>query len=1055
MKNKVKKILLPVSKGMALTFTLAFGVLTVGTTIANANASVITSYLGGGGTNIVYIDNGEVSTDNDYYKSEYSSVKEVRGAGIDFTQTTMEEGAVLLRNENNALPLSSTDKVSLFSASSAKSVVSGYRESGKGNDAVSFKDAFKDAGIDVNEDLYNWYANSSYGRKSVMGHTGFANVYAIGVAPWSALPESKTAAGYNTAVFVVSRISGEASDVQLRDLGESRYTSHAVFDGKNGNYLLLSAEEEDVLQNLKAEKDKGTFDKIVVILNTTNQVACDFEDKYGVDALLYTGSTGSAGTRGIANLLKGSVNPSGKLSDTFWKNHYLNPVLANWGAYGFNSGNSGAPYSAYPYANNTGYAAVVYQEGIYSGYRYTETRYEDKILGTAGVGEFNYGEVVAYPFGYGLSYTNFNYGDMAINYNAETDSFEISVKVTNAGGVAGKESVQLFLQKPYTDYDKEKGIEKASVELVDFAKTAKLESGADETVNFTVARRELASYDSYGEKTYIVENGDYRFVVGHDAHDAVNNILADKEKTGMTDISGATVAGDKALVKTVTVGDGDNLYKAYAKSANGTDITNRFDDVDLKLYEHSGDKEKLNYITRNNWSGTVKLGFNADGTQISDSYYRPTMTAGMLAAMNPNPDALAVAGDLPVMGSTETAWQLIDMIQDEEGNRVDIPYDDEKWEQLLNQLTYAEMAEFLSDAYGFTYEINSISKPKTTDQDSDLGVINAYSFGSSGLANKLADPDKDLYPAAYVDNGIVAATRNPELLYEYGLQWGEDCLWAGYSGLYGTGGNIHRSPYGGRNYGYYSEDPVLMGKCVSQINVGMEEKGSFMMMKHCMLNEQEAGRIGMSSWANEQTIREVYLKPFQIAIEEGGVQGVMTSLNRLGTLAAPHHPFMNTVLRGEFGMRGYNVTDSWMPYNASKPSEGHMELISCLIAGNDLPLGGASVLKNNEAKYNTREYANVVWAMRNATHNVLYSVAHSNAMNGMSKNTRIITFQPEWQYYLDRINPAVAVLFGISVAFFVGMEVWSYFGNGKKAAKAGESDGEPEKTGGDAPDGEN
>lgn len=423
--------------------------------------------------------------------------------------------------------------------------------------------------------------------------------------------------------------------------------------------------------------------------------------------------------------------------------------------------------------------------------------------------------------------------------------------------------------------------------------------------------------------------------------------------------------------------------------------------------------------------------------------------------MNPNPDALAVAGDLPVMGSTETAWQLIDMIQDEEGNRVDIPYGDEKWEQLLNQLTYAEMAEFLSDAYGFTYEINSISKPKTTDQDSDLGVINAYSFGSSGLANKLADPDKDLYPAAYVDNGIVAATRNPELLYEYGLQWGEDCLWAGYSGLYGTGGNIHRSPYGGRNYGYYSEDPVLMGKCVSQINVGMEEKGSFMMMKHCMLNEQEAGRIGMSSWANEQTIREVYLKPFQIAIEEGGVQGVMTSLNRLGTLAAPHHPFMNTVLRGEFGMRGYNVTDSWMPYNASKPSEGHMELISCLIAGNDLPLGGASVLKNNEAKYNTREYANVVWAMRNATHNVLYSVVHSNAMNGMSKNTRIITFQPEWQYYLDRINPAVAVLFGISVAFFVGMEVWSYFGNGKKAANAGESDGEPEKTGGDAPDGEN
>lgn len=1027
MKNTVKKILLPVSKAMALTFTLAFTVLNVGTAIANDNASVITSYLGGGGTNVVYIDNGEVSTDNDYYKSKHSSVKEVRGAGIDFTQRTMEEGAVLLKNDNNALPLSSTDKVSFFSASSAKSVVSGYRESGKGKDAVTFKDAFKDAGIGVNEELYNWYASSAYGRQSVMGHSSFANVYNINEAPWSALPESKTAAGYNTAVFVVSRIAGEASDVQMRDLGEKS----KGFDGKNGNYLVLSENEEDVLNHLKEEKGKA-FDKIIVILNTTNQVACDFEEKYGVDALLYTGSTGSAGTRGIANLLKGTVNPSGKLSDTFWKSHALNPVLANWGAATFNSGNQGAPYSAYSFANNSSYGSVVYQEGIYSGYRYTETRYEDKILGTAGVGEYNYNDVVAYPFGYGLSYTNFNYSDMAINYNAETDNFEISVKVTNAGGVAGKESVQLFLQKPYTDYDKQKGIEKAAVELVDFAKTGTLESGADETVNFTVARRELASYDSYGEKTYIVENGDYRFVVGHDAHDAVNNVLADKEKTGMTDVKGVTAAGDKNLVKKITVADGDNLYKAYAKSENGTDITNQFDGVDLKLYEHASDTDKnLKYVTRNDWAGTVKFGFTPEGTYTSDNYYRVTMTAEMLAEMPPNGDAQAVAGDLPTMGSTETAWQLIDMIQDEEGNLAEIPYDDQKWEQLLNQLTYAEMAEFLSDAYGFTFEINSISKPKTTDQDSDLGVINAYSYGASGLANKLADPDKDLYPAAYVDNGVVAATRNPELLYEYGLQWGEDCLWAGYSGLYGTGGNIHRSPYNGRNYGYYSEDPVLMGKCVSQINVGMEEKGAFMMMKHCMLNEQEAGRIGMSSWANEQTIREVYLKPFQIAIEEGGVQGVMTSLNRLGTVSAPHHPFMNTVLRGEFGMIGYNVTDSWMPYSASDGT-GHMELISCLLNGNDLPLGGASVLKNNEAKYNTREYANVVWAMRDATHNVLYSVVHSNAMNGMSKNTRIITFQPEWQYYLDRINPAIAALFGISLAFFAGMEIWSYFGNGKK-----------------------
>ena len=361
-----------------------------------------------------------------------------------------------------------------------------------------------------------------------------------------------------------------------------------------------------------------------------------------------------------------------------------------------------------------------------------------------------------------------------------------------------------------------------------------------------------------------------------------------------------------------------------------------------------------------------------------------------------------------------------------------IPYDDPKWDELLNQLTYQDMANLLLNGYGFTAAMTNISKPRTYDQDSDLGVIGRYSSDAHGLASRNADPDKDKHPAAYADNGIVAATRDKALLFEYGKQWGEDCLWSGYVGLYGTGANIHRSPYNGRTYGYYSEDPVLMGKCVAQINLGMEEKGSFMLLKHCVLNEQESGRIGSSSWANEQTIREVYLKPFQIAIEEGGVQGVMTSLNRLGPVSAPHHMFINNVLRGEFGMVGYCVTDSWFPENNGNP---HMNLPSCLLAGNDLPLGTASTLKDNESRYNTRAYSNIVWAMRNSTHNILYSVVHSNAMNGMSANTRIITFQPEWQYYLERVIPVITAFFVIGIIFWVGMEVWGYFGNGKKKSE--------------------
>ncbi len=1012
----MKKILSIVSKVCALLFTFVYGVLAVGTAIAYNHVDTVSTALGQNITNTVYVDtedDGEENTDTDYYKSDYSSVAEVRGAGIDYSQRLVEEGAVLLRNDKNALPLAAGTKVSLFGIGSAKSTVSGYREKDKNESWVSFKDGLKAAGLDVNEELYGWYDSSSYGRKSILGHDTFGNIYTIGEAPWSALPASKTASGYKTAVFVTSRIAGEATDVQIRDLGESA----KGFDGLDGNYLTLSANERDVLSNLKAEKEKGTFDKIIVVMNVTNQVECDFEDEYGVDAVLYSGSTGTAGTKAVGNILTGKVNPSGKLSDTFWKNHYLNPVLANWGQKTYTGNNP--PYSGFTYTND-GTPNVVYQESIYSGYRYTETRYEDVVLGTANAGDFNYTDAVAYPFGFGLSYTNFSYSDLTVNYNDETDCYDVSVTVKNEGSVEGRNSVQLFLQKPYTEYDKTNTIEKAAVELVDFGKTAMLAAGASEVVEMSVARRDLASYDSYKEGTYILEAGDYYFAVGNDSHDALNNILAAKAAGGigvnadkMVTERGVKTSGTKTLASKVTLND--SLLKEYSTSVTGKEIVNRFNDADLKLYAAAGDRNKnaFDYVTRKDWAGTLSFGYEADGTYL-DNYVKIELTPAMKADMDKRVEK--GTGEMPTMGSTATAWQLFDLMNDEEGNP--LPYDHKKWDEILDQLTFEEMADLLSNGYSTTRPIESISKPKTFDQDSDLGVIMSYSADANGLASRLADPDKEKKPAAYPDNGITAATRDKALLLEYGVQWGEDCLWAGYTGLYGTGANIHRSPYLGRSYGYYSEDPVLMGKAISEINKGMETKGAFMLLKHCMLNEQETSRVAGSSWANEQTIREVYLRPFQIAIEEGGVQGVMTSLNRIGAVSAPHHPFLNDVLRGEFGMVGYCVTDSYMP---------HMNIASLLVAGNDLPLDQDNGLSNY------KDYPNVVWAMRAATHNILYSVVHSNAMNGMSSNTRIIKFKPEWQYYLELFNPLVMTLAIVSVAFYLGVEVWSYFGKKKKA----------------------
>lgn len=1031
--NTVKKSLLIVSRVLAIIMAIVFGVLVIGTEIAYDNADTVSSFLDQNFVNLVKNEpeDGEEEEAVDFYTSEYDSVADVKNAGIDMTERVMAEGAVLLYNKDNALPLDkTTDKVSLFSASSAKPVWSGARESHDKTESsgkVDIKAGLENAGLTVNEDLYNWYKNSGYGRARLGTNVGIYELWSINEAPWSAISNAKTKAGYNTAIFVISRIAGEGFDTAMRDLGEDSDKS----DRTNGNYLLLSPDEKDVFEHIKEEKQNGTFDKFIVLMNTTNQVAVDFVDKYDVDAVLYSGSIGSAGANAIGKILTGEVNPSGKLSDTFWKNHYLNPVLTNWGQMSYNPAATMLnQYIGFTYGDSGLYddGYTVYQEGIYSGYRYTETRYEDVVMGTDKAGSFNYYDAVAFPFGYGLSYTDFEYDNMSVAYSAETDEYTVTVDVTNTGSVAGKNAVQLFLQKPYTAYDKAHGVEKAAVEFVAFDKTGIIAPGATESVTLKLARRELASYDSYEAGTYILEQGNYYLTVASDAHAAVNNILAQKGFDGDAD-------GDTGLVHLINdIPEADFLEYSIAKT--GKEIVNVFDNVDLKLYEGAGsNKDAFQYMTRSDWAGTVKYAFDLNTYAFLYNYVHLVKTAQMSADYGKGVESSS--GAYPTYGSTATAWQLIDLRIDE--NDEPMAYDHPRWDELLDQLTFDDMANMLMNGFAQTKPLAAISNPGTYDYDSDLGVINSYSAGKTGLANKINDPDKHQKPPLYLDNGIVAATRNPKLCYDYGVQWGEDCLWAGYQGLYGTGANIHRSPYLGRTYGYFSEDPVLTGRCVAQMNIGMESKGSYMLLKHCVLNEQECNRCGGASWANEQSIREIYLKAFSFAIDEGGVQGVMTSLTRLGPTPAPHHPFINEVLRGEFNMQGYCVTDSYM---------GYMNIASCVVAGNDLPLSQDDRLKN----YKTG-YSNVAWAMRDAVHNILYSVVHSSAMNGFTSDVRVIIFEPEWQYYLNKATPWIIAATWICIAFFVGMEVWSYFGNKKNGKNGGGGKKKKAESGGSGDDG--
>ncbi|MDE6355760.1 MAG: glycoside hydrolase family 3 C-terminal domain-containing protein [Clostridia bacterium] len=1001
--QKILKPLKLASKICLEIFTFLFGVMMVGGTILLENIDAVNTVLKGE-TQTTIEDPDAASKDSEYFKTAFNSVSEVKKNGEIYAETIVAEGATLLKNDG-ALPLAKDAKVSLFSTSSVDPIVTGTGSGGSSGSIISLKEGLEEAGLQVNSELWDWYKENlgTYGKQKSGGTVG--TMWTIGDAPWNQIPTAAKTQKVDAAVFVLSRSGGEGIDSTIYGGDKS--------DFGDGNYLKLSPTERDVLKNLKALKGTA-FDHIIVLLNFANQVQLDFVEEYGVDALLWVGNYGEVGAYAIGDLLAGNVNPSGRLADTFWREHWLNPVHANFATL-IDTTNNASQWNMS--TNSKSVRSIVYQEGVYMGYRYTETRYEDKILGAEKTGDFDYSAAVAYPFGYGISYTDFTYSDFKasrVSASGKTEAYyDVSVKVTNTGSMAGKEVVQVYAQKPYTEYDKQYGIEKPAVELVGFAKTKTIKPGDSETVNITVNERELATYDAYNAKTYIMEDGRYYLTVAKDAHAAVNNVLAAKEKTTE---DGMTAAGSKNMVYSELKQYNDELY---SHSAVNTDvkITNQFDDVDLKLYEGSADKERLVYMSRSNWEGTVFYGLDAQNNR-TNTFFNVTNTDKMQKDFTDNWNPVVEGntshgGEYPTYGSTKTGYVLADMRAFEDGTP--IPYDNPLWDDLLDQLTFEDTVKLLSCGFRKTAALSSISKPETIDHNGGSGPVMSYNVGEGegvnrGYAVRTEDPDKTKKPVIYPCNALIASTYNLELADYYGRQWGEDCLWSGLSGLYGMGINTHRSAYGGRNFEYYSEDPVLMGKIAAQTTKGMATRGAYVYLKHCFLNDQETARCGGFTWANEQSIREIYLKSFQIAIEEGGAQCVMGGLNSLGVKWTGTHGFMNTVLRDEFGMSGHVVTDSYGCYNGS--------YVRGVLYGNDIPDGTLNESKENFDYVKDGKHADMAWAMRDAAHRVLYTVVQSNAMNGITNGTRIITYLPAWVYTVKGFMIATGVLFGLSLAAF-------------------------------------
>lgn len=1029
------------SKILLVVSAFAFPTLMIGGEIALDNAPMVSSFLNQPTQQIIK-DPEAAKKDHEYYKSAFSSVKDEKSMAKRYAETIMAEGATLLKNQKkdgtSALPLKKDAKVSLFSASSVNPVFSGTGAGGAGGETVSLKDGFQEVGLQVNEDLYYWYEDNAvnYGRKTLNGGGGVGTITNVGDASWDEISTPAKTAAADAAIFVLSRTGGEGLDstIYAKDNKANIFNNNVTFDYKDGNYLKLTDKERDVLTHLVEERDKGTFGSVVLIMNTTNQVELEFLDDIDIDGVLWAGSLGTQGAYAIADILCGNVNPSGKLPDTFWKYHYLNPVHANFGIITEPIPDSQNPVvtqwkTVYENGNMKADGRhIVYQEGIYSGYRYTETRYEDSVLKDKNnVGEFTYNDVVTYPFGYGLSYTNFEYSNFKAVRSAATaenkqrdDVWTLSVDVKNVGNVAGKEAVQIYLQKPYTQYDIDNKIEKAAVELVGFDKTKILEPGQTQTVKVEVEERAFASYDSYGAKTYIVDEGDYHFTAARNSHEAINNILAHK---GKTTNDGMTKDGNKDLVATHHIDELDTVKYSKSLINKENDITNQFDSSDLNIYDTTG-ANKVEYVSRNNWADTVKFGLDIKNNKTGN-YVKVKVTEQMKADLkkswNGKPEE-GKGGEYPTYGSTETSYKLVTLraFEDEDDdptNNEPIPYDHELWDKLLDQLTWDETVSLLTNGGYGNPVLESIAKPYVIDHDGGNGVVVPYNFAEKnnrGLAVRLNDQLKGSKPIAYPSNAIAAATFNKELMNYYGRMWGEDCLWSGVGGLYGMSMNTHRSPYGGRNFEYYSEDPVLAGQISAEMSKGIRTRGAYTYLKHIGLNDQESYRCGLFTWANEQSVREIYMKPFQITIEDGGAQTVMSSLNSIGTQWAGCHGFLNTVLRDEWGMKGHVVTDTLYAHNGN--------FARALFYGNDLPLGSFGKENYDFARPTsaggTGEYGKYARAMREAAHRILYTVSQSFYMNGLASTDKIIQLTPPWISVLQGLQITSGVLFAVGVVAY-------------------------------------
>lgn len=956
---KINKLFKKVLWESLLVTSSSFCVLSLGVTkIADSKSGTINDALGISNSNIDRSDDPQYQ----YFKRTYldDDYESLKREYINVAEEVESEGIVLLKNKNNALPLKKDEKVSLMLSGS---YYFSYSSSGSSNvDSSAYKtlkSSLEDENLSVNEAMWNYYSNVNKRTTTK-----------INDAKWDDISQDvkDTLSEYKTAIVTISRNSGEGSDVRA-------YGS----DGSDGSYLSLNSNELSVLKGLSELKKSNTISKIVVLLNSSATIQLDFlnDSDIDIDACLWVGNVGT-GIGGVSKVLTGEVNPSGKLSDTYVFNNFSSPAAQNL-YLAKNKKFSQVYDSSYDLAETSNYYGI-YNEGIYVGYRYYETRYFDYVTERENTGSYDYSSDVAYPFGYGLSYTSFEYSNYSVV--EKNNDYEVSVTVKNVGDVSGRETVEVYLQKPYTDYDIENGIEKSAVELVGYDKTKLLASGESQDVKITINKERFKSYDANKAKTYIIENGNYYLTVANGAHEANNNILAKIGKNTSNTSGRMDRNGNSNLVS-----DALNITNAldvttYSKSSyTGNSITNQLDFADINKYD--GTTNKTQYVSRSNWEKTFPT--------IVDSI---KVTKKMYKDLQYNKE---IKQNLNAKSNVYNQSKTISLVQ-----LRNIAYDDELWDVLLNQMSYDDQVTLITQGYFTTSLIASVGKPDTRESDGPTGVV-----GSKG---SLSLPSE----------GIWASSFNDELIKKVGDILAEDALANGKTGIYANGINIHRMPFGGRSHEYFSEDPYLTGMAAIAEITGIQNKGVIAHVKHIAFNDQEDARNGISIWLNEQEAREIMLLPFEFALSSadgmGNAHAVMSAFNRVGTVwAGACNELLNNIMRDEWGFDGYCITDmaesngDFMTYQDGIPN------------GTDLYLGNTR--EGGLASYQSNE--TFTTAMREACHRILYVVCnYSAAMNGINENTIIGPKNPWWKTTLTAIEITTGTLTALFLAMYIASIVW-------------------------------